>query len=295
MALAVASTSSVVGGTTLPAPTGIQTGDLLVAICYRGNTSNTVTISGFTVNHSFAGVTTTGLRQSYTLLYKVALLADESTPNYTVSGSGVHTMLRITGWGGNTNNPIWAKSDVLGSLAGGGTQTTSVDIERPNQGIAIIAAGSRVDDTFVGPMTILNQGITSTSGDLTWTELVDGFWEDNDADVFGVAYGTFSASDNITAWEYEYDRGNSFTDSNSRQIASLTVILEPRNETGTSALHLAEPIFFPNATNLGSTGTADLLETEPIFFDTTSSVTNKKVFTDQQKGTKTWTNQQRYE
>jgi hypothetical protein len=74
-----------------------------------------------------------------------------------------------------------------------------------------------------------------------------------------------------------------------------SVDFESVDETGTTALHIAEPIFFPNATNLGATGTNDLLEVAPVFFDTTTSVTNKKVFTNQQKGTKTWTNQQRYE
>ena len=153
MAIAIASTSSAsdndVDNVSVTAPTGIETGDLLLIIASYGDRTANITCTGFTesfaINDNAAG---TGQDSNITVLYKIAVSADESETSYSVGNTagwmGAVHMFRITGFGESVD-PVFDYNNGTGSISttGGLTVSKGVSILRPSQGAYFIVAAPR--------------------------------------------------------------------------------------------------------------------------------------------------------
>jgi len=283
---------------TINAPSGIDEGDLLVLVA-GANKTTTITSSGFTV-----AITSANPRGGsdggaiHRVFYKVATLADESASNYTINFSsalgGAAVLMRISGWNGNTNNPIFNQSTGQVTLnTGSNTDVeSSLSFTRPNDGLFFITGIHGVDDSFVdGGWSASTYSITSTDGNLTWTERIDAqYTASGDFSFLAVATAPSTDTSNVTAFNYQVSRGSSFTQYPCWVGYSVFSILEPRNETGSNTLLLTEPVFFINATSLGATGTATFFEAEPVSIDNDSRAINTSSWTNKIKPNTTWTN-----
>ena len=273
MALVVesySSGSSTSGSLTLTAPSGIQEGDLLVLIGNTGSSTTSITSTGFT--ESFyeeydgpGGIDDCGVR----VLYKIAVLADESAANYTITGqSGLATiaaMLRISGW--NTGDPIYSRT------ASGGYSSTNFTISKSSIsqtrlaqqiGIMIFASYEAADSDYYGDMS--NITLTSTDANPTFTEVCNIKSVSNNvsglsSQSFGVAYCTTTSDATVTGWSFdltEYD-----PDEGAGAVGVFALIENPVSASGTNALLSASPAEFEPNGGTGGTGTASLHGVSP--------------------------------
>lgn len=246
MALAVASTSTASANNVLtldiPAPSGIATGDLLLIVA-SGKERVTGIPSGFTelVSVESTGTVTRG-DTSLSLSYKIAVLADESATDYTITfansdGGGAGVMFRVTGW--TSGNPLYASHIGQGQYGSSHSNpiliSRSTTISRPDQQLLIMANGIGTDDNTISWGTA-NYSITSGDANPTWTEVTDVVYSTNNSSNtasknFAVAYAVTTDTSDITGYSFEMTDGSS---DSVEHIQGLFCFVQPRNDTGTA-------------------------------------------------------------
>lgn len=320
MAIAIASKSSMVASSTpsvvVTKPTGVATGDLLL-IFAAGSGYGTPTGGDTLLNYSANSgvVTCTGFSEatyvSYdpnrnsgvggvariNVLYKIAVLADESAANYTVSwayGGGAAIMYRITGW--TTGNPFAyiTNTSIAVEPRGGVNQDGSATLSwgnaapsnitsRPSQQVLFYVVSTDGDEdsgfTYSNFATVPSETFTE-DGDTTYA--VTPY----DGGAFAVATATSSATTDITsASVYKtYDS----SDGGESTAYALLAVFTPINGSATAALHSISPTFYANTGTSDAAATHALLSVSPtVNAGSGSAVTS--AWTERSKNTTTWT------
>lgn len=298
MALVVESTSTAtqngtIGGPTncvITAPTGIQTGDLLVIIA-TGTGVNTFTSTGFTSSFS---------ELNLRVLYKYAVLADESTANYTVSttaNSGmVCSMYRISGY--TTGNPVFFEETFSGSVSGPLSPSRTVSTIRPTQQINFIVSVVAHDDPRVSDFN--SPSISSSDPNPTWTKLLPTLSGGVNAlrGGGGVAvascffYATSSDTSDVTEYSYTIAGASEFYDN---LTDAYFTIHQPQNiNADISPLAIpptVESIVGSNTAN----ATIDHLTIAPTIKNISAKISSDATtrWTNEARPTTNWTNEQK--
>lgn len=244
---------------TVTAPTGITTGDLLlifVSGLKSGADFNINTPTGFTLMVG-GGNASRYIVGSY---YKVAVLADETAPNYTVSfgGAGIDdaliSMHRVSG--------VASGSEISGSevdvdnAATGTTPsfTTALTPQTAESLLFVVFAGRDLSITA----EVTTSGYTLTPA-TTLTESVDIATRDglSDGISMAVAYGDYDGTTEIT------NRAATFSQENNDVVSFIIVVNAPQDASGTVALHSVSPTFHAPTAEVGATGTNALLSISP--------------------------------
>lgn len=317
MAIAVASVSAQVasnyptGSVTLTAPTGITTGDLLVIIAGgRGwDTPTGQPLDNYSANSGQA--TCTGFTQSYyhsrdvnansgvggvsrvNVLYKIAVVADQTTPSYVVahnssSYGGAAIMFRITGW--STGDPfahgrtLWMPyiqdgSGTLAYSAGGGAA-----MSRPSQSVMLMYACTVGDDDRGFYYT----NYASTPSE-TWTEAGDTTFTvyGSDGGALGVAYATTSATTDLT--DFSVYKTLDASDGSETTVLGVLPIFTPVSTTGTVARINNTATFFTNAGLSDGLGTVSRINETATFPGASGRGSADTVWTARSKNSTTWT------
>lgn len=217
MALVVESTSTVTtnnaGSLTLPAPSGIDTGDLLIVIASK-YVDSSITSTGFSESIDVPvddGAAVLEQAVNLNLLYKVAVLADETEANYTVNtgggdDGGSAVMLRVSGW--TSGDPVFdfASAGTLTDISGGGSfGQSSITVQRPSGQLLIQAYTLQNTDGGTGIFSLAGYSVSSSDPNPTWTEVIDaGAFVNggNDAATnhLAVAYAVTTDTSDITAY-----------------------------------------------------------------------------------------------
>lgn len=278
MAVSVASYDSEViaggvgsGSLTVTSPTGISEGDLLILIIGKFNGYNTANLSvpsGFT--QSVVYQRASGNTLSISLYYKIAVTADESATDYTVTDSDTAmvgiAMLRITGW--STGDPIFQETGA-GSASFSETletKTESVTWQKPAGAIVIIAASSYGSDTAFS-----NPSITHGVANPTWTEVVEYTSFVDDEPSFYVTYAETTDTSNITEVEFDVEAG--ISSANAAYL--MAEIATPNNATGTFTHLSTSPTFPDPVSTSGVVGTHSSLSVTPTLNKPTASGRSK--------------------
>jgi len=305
MAIAIASTSTASANdstsVTVTAPTSIATDDLLVIVATCGG-NITHTSTGFTqaYTHYYNGPSA-GQSGRITVLYKKAVLADESEANYTVTGDlsnrmGGVAMFRVTGFSPETD-PVFDYA--VGNVSIPDADVTvndSVSISRPTQGASFIAATMYDNDSFTGEILYQNFQITSTDSNPTWTTLdVDDNFQTGDGSnyygSFSMGYATSSDTSAISAYGFDYNVTS--LDEAARGIYTLFTILTPANASGGNTLLTTTGTLFTATGATGGSGGNTLLTTTGTLFSQTGSGTSPTQWTNEAKPSTTWVNEQK--
>jgi hypothetical protein len=307
MALVVESTSTVTtnnaGSLTLPAPSGIQTGDLLILIASK-YLDTAISSTGFTqsLNVPVDIASDTLERQlNLNLLYKVAVLADETAPNYTVNVGGGEAggnacMLRVSGW--SSGDPVFdfALAGAAPDISGGGSfGQSSLTVPRPAGQLLIQAHALNNTDGGTSIFSWNGYSITSSDSNPTWTEVIDaGATVNQSTDTatnhLAVAYAITTDTSDITA--YAATLTETTGDNQCGYGRFLAAIVEPLSPTGDIS-HIAITPDIEAITTASVTITADLgmVDVEP----TVESIIGKSSsdgtqWTNKSKADDQWTN-----
>jgi hypothetical protein len=303
MAVAIASTNSYTGASLssipIPAPNGIQVGDLLVIIAHTAgqNVTNSIsTPTDFTLydTNSVAG---SGLLPEceYRVFYKYAVIDETSALTYTVTveaDAGYSgEIFRITG-GPTSGIPFYTLSVGTNDGANDPTLTnTSLTLSRPTAQILLMTASAASNDageTF----SFSNETITSSDANPSWTELVDTY---NNVDPSSIscsggavtAYATSTNTSTITAFSLDGLSSNA----NSSWAYGLYMICTPQSATGTNTLLSVSPANFSQNGVAGTTGTNALLEVSPEFPTQSGRGTTPTQWSNDTKPTTNWSNE----
>jgi hypothetical protein len=308
MALVVESTSTVTtnnaGSLTLPAPSGIQTGDLLILIASK-YLDTAISSTGFaqSLNVPVDIASDTLERQlNLNLLYKVAVLADETAPNYTVNVGGGNSggnacMLRVSGW--TSGDPVFdlALAGAAADISGGGSfGQSSLTVPRPAGQLLIQAHALNNTDGGTSIFSWNGYSITSSDSNPTWTEVIDAGASVNSAtdtatNHLAVAYAITTDTSEITA--YSATLTETTGDNQCGYGRFLVSIVEPSSPTGDIS-HTAITADVDAITTASVTVTADIemIDSEP----TVESLIGKSSsdgtrWTNEAKPNTTWTNE----
>ena len=290
MALVVETTSNAagnnVGSVSITAPTGINTGDvLLIVACADAITTPT----GFT---RILDLNTGGVTRAF---YKIAVLADESAANYTVTfGSnvgGVATMLRISGW--SSGNPLFNSISNQSTFSDGNEPTsigqTGLSLTRPSPQLLLYISSVIVADS-TSDFSSSSYSVTSSDSNPTWTEVIDTeilFRANAAAATLAVAYANSSNTSTITAYSAAVAESGFSSGVGSIDVA-LLIFAQPTNvEPYVSPLNVVPSVNSLVATN---NVTADVLHlaVEPTI-NGVSSRANNPIWTPEVKTATTWT------
>lgn len=331
MAIAVASVSAMASSNyptnsvTVTAPTGITTGDLLLIIA--AGTGNGTTIGGYLNNWtSNQGVAScTGFTECYfhsrdvnvnsgvggvarvNVLYKIAVAADQTAPNYTVThssyGGGAAIMFRITGWSTGdplahrlqyipAGNPVDAMGTTIPTTVpytyhnqdGSDTLAWNGTAYRPSQQVMIMYVTTAGDED--GGFIYSNYSSVPSA---TWTEAGDTTYNitDYDGGALGVAYATTSATTDITHFDVykTYDS----SDGNETTVMGILQIFTPMNASGTVARINTSPAYIDNTGLADSSGTVARINKTATFPGASGTGTGDTVWTARSKNSTTWT------
>jgi len=291
MALVVESTSNASGNNvssvSITAPTGINTGDvLLIVACADAITTPT----GFT---RILDLNTGGETRAF---YKIAVLADESAANYTVTfGSdvgGAATMLRISGW--SSGDPLFGSTSNESTFSDGNEPTsvgqTGLTLKRPSAQLLVYISSVIVEDT-TSDFSYSGYSITSSDSNPTWTEVIDTevFYGANAAAAtLAVAYANSSNTSTITAYSANLAESGFSTGIGSVDVA-LLIFAQPTNvEPHVSPLNVVPSVNSLVATNNVA---ADVphLAVEPTVNGLIGRA-NNNIWRNQDKPTTNWNN-----
>lgn len=285
MAIAIESTSAagfVTGAVTITNPSGLTAGDYMLLVL-GANTSSMVAQSGWTEIYN---ITDEGTSSKFTEIgawWKQATAGDVAAGSVTSTSSAgsayAGTLIRIS----SSTTPVFR-------LAGSGTDAFSAS------GLSHYVNGSPVllvmslSQTIGGGNNGSFSAYTVTTGgsNPTWTESIDVHRTISDEATFATAYATQTLLDStITAF------GATFTGDSNAKACALISIQEPSNLTGTNALLTTTPVFFgESSVEVGTVGTSDLFISTPEIFSASGKGTSAPTsWTDQEKGTATWTDQ----
>jgi len=253
MALVVETTSNAagnnVGSVSITAPTGINTGDVLLIVACAQEVN---TPTGFT---RILNLTTTSRTRAF---YKIAVLADETSSNYSVSfnasaGGGAATMLRISGW--SSGDPLFGSTSNESTFSDGNEPTsvgqTGLTLKRPSAQLLVYISSVIVEDT-TSDFSYSGYSITSSDSNPTWTEVIDTevFYGANAAAAtLAVAYANSSNTSTITAYSADLAESGFSTGIGSVDVA-LLIFAQPTNvEPYVSPLNVVPSVNSLVATN----------------------------------------------
>lgn len=276
MAITVESTSFARGdkqdSITVTAPTGIATGDLLLMIVSLG-VDGDVTSTDFTESFNYSPPYTAGFSGRHTVLYKYAVLADESETGYTVTNGtigaeyfgNVH-MFRISG-GFTTGDPVYQHtngSSVI-SISGGLDVDESVSISRPSAQLNMIIAAAWSKDSLINAITNTNFNITSSDSNPAWTFLGDDTdysytpslsWDGKTS----VAYVESTDTSEVTGYSFDYNE--TLSDLATASYTFLT-LHTPAGGSDSNTLLETDTILFEGSGVTNTSASNTLLETSP--------------------------------
>lgn len=319
MAIAVASRSTMVksdyptASVTLTAPTGITAGDLLLIVVggqgwhsqvgepllNMSRNSGQATCTGFTqatyASYDLNNNTGSGGCARINVLYKIAVLADQSATEYVVTHNsstygGGAIMYRITGW--STGNPLAyltnlsiATTPVSGyAQDGSDVLSWNPSFSRVSQQVLFCAVCTNGDSDFG-----FNYSTFQTTPSETWLDYNDDVQfnvTNYDGGGFSVAWAVSSATTDITSMSFQ--KYLDISDGQESTVALLFAVFTPVNASGTSALHSISPSFYANSGTSDGLGTAALLSVSPVI-NSGSGQSTSNVWTARSKNTTTWT------
>lgn len=256
------------------APTGIQTGDLLVAIMGwydEGSFKSNGIPSGFTS----IGNTGDGF-EGLAAGWKVAVLADESAGSYTfpMEANTTHragTIMRITGVA--PGSEVQA-SQLQKNTASLGTVFTEAVSVTPfvNETLAIVA--------FFGVDNSISYVTTTASYDSlpvnTWSERVDVGTRNGGSDgvTLGVASANLASTSQVTEIEAVFSASM-----DRYQASCIYLINAPQSATASNALLQSTPVTFSPLTGSTQSPTNDYMDISPDFPTQSGEATVPSVWT----------------
>lgn len=295
MALVVESTSSVTGDNqdslTITKPTGVASGDLLLAITQAGE-GVTAAISGFTVSevaqYDFGPEVII-----VSILYRIADSSDVSASDYTVTAVGSTSlgnavMMRISGW--TTGDPILYSSIVedqadAASYSIGKTETLS----RPSPSLMIMVVGQGSDDNAA---SFAGYSVTSGEANPSWTEVADlSCFTGSNAYLhdMAVAYANTSNLSDITAWTSTAT--SAVTGAADGFIGILAIIPQPQNVTpDVSHLAVTPTLFGPTVSQVNINSDVSHNAVVPVLNGLTAKAQRQAVWSNADKPTTDWNN-----
>lgn len=280
MAATVQSSASVTWGAsprTITKPSGLSTGDLLLGI-FRTDDDNTNNVDVPTGWTSYGTNTNSG---SNRVMYKVAEASDASATDFSFTSSAASfagVLLRIKGY-----RPDDIISDDATALDTGDNDSLSVAVSlTPSYENSLLVFGVFMEDDNNGTTTS-DYTITGPTNP-TWTEQADLLKTGNIASL-AVATANIDNDTEIT------NLAATITGRSVRGWLLVVPSLEP-GATGTHTLLQASPTFFAPAPSVGVSGTiAAILENTSDTVFSPSASASGAVWTIEEKGTTTWTNE----
>ena len=302
MALAVASTSTASGNSSpsvvVTAPTGIQVGDLLIICAGGGGATGSSgiypTSTGFTAsiqNEYDPGGSTSASRIA--LLYKIAVLADTTAPNYTVAMTESHlggvSMLRVTGW--VAGDPVYQEATGQNWQDGDLTVNDTVSFARIAQQLIIQFGCSISLAGDAGTFSFGTYQVTSSDSNPTWTELQDVAFTSSTANGrFFCAYATSTNTSTVTS--YGFVKTGDAAAAEETTAWAIAMLYTPVAAQGTNALLSVSPTIFTDAgVTVGGVGTNALHTATPEVFSQSGTFTTPTQWTNESTETTTWTNE----
>jgi len=288
MAIVVESVSAFVSGfgtssdPTITKPTGVQVGDILIAVLQGSDVDlgNVVGMSWDTLSGWTEAIGQAGGRSFNSIQYRVATAADVSATDYSFSYSGGGDsgtygsgyMMRCSG----------VTPDDLEVLGVGGS--TALSYTPPTDGCLSVLTAFGLNNSIPTNSTITGY---TTSG-VSYTEKQQTFLGDGTPGaVQGSAYGVQATAEEITTF------GATYSFSPTIQENLIAVFLPPVDATGTNTL--AET----TAEALAQTGTCDTVgassfeETDTESFTQSGKATSPQQWTNEAKPSTTWENEQK--
>lgn len=272
----VQSSGWVTGNPVVTKPTSLAVGDLMIAIWALSDDNNSISSpAGWTSITSLFNSTNNG--QTFYSAYKIADSSDVAATNFTFTYSGggggnrFAAIMRFTGT--NTSNPIG------GSSSGNNNDTTTPSISgftptTPNQVFILAITGS---NSGTGTFS----GYAMATDNPTWTEIIDANTSNlNDSNI-AIAYSSVRSQSTAT--------GN-FSLTGTEASLNQTLIafgIKPTPAALTATISETVTLTESVATNVGRFATIN--ETITL----TESASAKPSFSNNQKSSSTWTNQEK--
>lgn len=261
-------TGASVSSLVITKPTGLASGDLMVAMLalydISDNNRSWSTPTGWTLaTNSSTGVGTELVRTAS--FYKVADSGDASATNFTFSVSGSvgyvsGYLSRVTG-ANSTPIPV-SESDEDGSL--GSTTVSYTTALTPTISDSLVLTSFAGSDSSAGVETVSSY---SSSPSATWTERADiGVVSGTDGLVHGVASTDYSGMSMITS------RSAVFSQSANDAASSIVVISGFIDASGTNDLLTPTVSFYAPNGSAGEAGTTELFTTSSSVFSSAGTV-----------------------
>jgi len=291
MAFPVLESSSQVGAATdantivITAPSGIDENDILVMFAgYYDTGGDTITFStpaGWTLLHKKDSADT-----GYACFYKVALVADESAANYTVTLSA------------NANRRAGSIHRISGSVPSAPILVSEIDNEvsptgaSPSYTTALtpLSTDSLVVMFFYGNDSTLASlptiGSYATTPSATYTERADtGAFSGGEGITIGVASAEYSGFSTIT------NRTATFSQTMDRDRGGIILLVNSvQNASGENTLVETDTVVFPQTGTVDTNGTNVLVEATAEVFTQSGRGETPTQWSNEDKPSTTWTN-----
>lgn len=280
------SNSTISGETvTVTAPTGIVTGDLLLAayVSFRltGSTTPNTPAGWTTVQTQYIGSSKGTLR----VMSKVAILADETAPDYTFTATNANYMqaaiMRITGAASGSQITV-SEVDFNGSNASTVISHTANSTPAVGESLAVIFSGGW--DFSIG--AIVTASTYTSTPSATWTERADLGYRDGGSDGSSLAVATapYTGLTQFTAYGYTLSLVMA-------EIAGVFLLVNaPQNVSGTNSLLEVQPALFNQNGSSGTAGTNTLLDVSPEIFNQNGNGQRMPVWNNADKPSTDWRN-----
>lgn len=309
MAVAVGSTSTVqdnnANSLIITAPSSIAAGDMLVCIVAsssgNSDTPTDIEITGFTKSYEYAYYGNSGGRGgSITVLYKLAVTADESATDYIISEVagvngklGAAAMLRITGFGVDVD-PVITYGTGFGSFYDQDvTVNKGITAPRLSSQVNILVATAWDDDSLNGFLAIRDYQITSSDSNPTWTEVMDvadlTVYPTNYSGSFAVAYAESTDTSDVTSYGMVYDEIANHNDV-ATIIYSYLMIATPVSDSDSNTLLTTDTTIFSQTGTSAASGSNNLLTTTTAIQSQSGVGVDTDKWTATSKPSTTWSN-----
>lgn len=285
MAIVVESSSSagftLATSITIPKPTGLAVGDLMV--CYVGlingtSVANFSTLSGWTEKSDYTGGS--GTTNVIGCQVKIADAGDVAASNFTftanASGRIGGVILRISGHAPNAYSAT--TTNALSSATSTPSGTVSLTPLYDDSLIILGFLGGAADGT--GSIS----GYTINGTNPIFTEYLDITVDAGANDgIFGVAAGVQETASEITTISATSTQSKNWK-------TQVTAVYPFTNASGTASLLTTTPTFFSEASvNVGTNGTTNLLQATPEIFSQAGVGTQPTQWNEPSESTSTWT------
>lgn len=271
----------------IPAPTGIEEGDMLVAVVGTGIADVSSVPSGW-VSSNENSYDLGGLSSFIEFFYKVAVTADETATDYTfgtiTNGGTGGAIFRVSGLP-SAVDPLFDISDQNSRLEDTETISYTATVEKPAPALLIMAGSAEGADES----SYSNYTLTDEDTNPIWTELIDVTTSTGSEPSFFCAYTVVTDITDITAWGYDVNTSSAGDDV--ALAVSLASFVEQTNGTADiSHLNIdptVESISGSNTDNASVSHLDTVLTVNPISSKSTSDGTQ---WINKAKPSDTWTN-----